>query len=385
MFEHFPPTVCYDERRINIAREMVLSSKYNFSLGFIPAIITLLAGTFLTPALAASLGAGIGLVFCLLSRKQLWPILLYGTTGMLLLLALLFFLLPHPLPDNQLPLLFEGLLLFPPTLLLLRGSKWTAKLASSNETRQHLLIQSTEAAIVSARILFILAILHAVSLLIAWLTGSPADSKAAFMLCEAAPPGIFIAAILLNQAGILYFNQRLKKIAFVPIVNTRGEIVGKKPLLATILRSDKEAVYPIVRIAVTTYRMLYLVPRPMNSLNEKGKTDLPLEGFLIYGESAEQAARRMTRGMFPQIPAHPLCFNFRYYYHDDNSNRLVYLFLLELKDDSALRALRQSNGKLWPLPQIEQDLGNGYFSKFLEQEFEPLKDIICTREKYKES
>ncbi|OUP09412.1 hypothetical protein B5F34_07140 [Mediterranea sp. An20] len=365
---------------------MVLSSKYNFSLGFVPAIVAIVAGTFIAPVYAACMGGGIGLVFCFMSRRQALPFfLLYGTTVVLLLLSVVFVLFPYSPPGNRLPILFEGILLLPPLLLLALGNRWVAP-ASANAAahRQHSLLQGAEAAIVSARIVFILALIHGLFLLLAWLAGHPVDGKIDIMLYKVAPPGVFAMAILLNQAGIVYFNRRLKRVAFVPVVNTCGEIVGKKPLLSTILRSDKEAVYPIVRIAVTVYGMLYLLPRSQNCLNEAGKTDLPVESFLIYGESVEQAARRAARHVFPKASLSSLCFNFKYYYHDDNSNRLVYLFLLELDNDAPLLTLHQANGKLWPIGQISRDLGKGYFSKFLEQEFEPLKEIICTREKYRE-
>ncbi len=364
---------------------MVLSSKYNFSLGFIPAVIAILAGTFATPAHAACTGAGTGLVFCLLNRRRSFPLLLYGTTGVLLLLAAVFWLLPCPsLPDKDLPLLFEAALLLPPLLLLARGSRWAAHTSSGNKGRQRILQQSAEAAIVSARILFILAVIHALSLLIVQALSPQTGNQAVrFMLYEAAPPGIFIAAILLNQAGICYFNKRLRQIAFVPVVNVQGEVVGKKPLLGTILRSDKEAIYPLVRLAVTAYGMLYLSPRPSDCFQEAGKPDLPQERFLLFGEDIGLVALKAARQLSPQAPAPR--FNFRYYYRDNDSNRLVYLFILDLTEAQYQHSRLNRTGKLWPLRQIEQNLGTGYFSKYLEQEFAALRDIIYTRERYKES
>lgn len=362
---------------------MLLSSKYNFSFGFIPAVIAMLAGTFTTPAYAACIGGGIGLVLCLLHQKQVLPLLLYGTTAMLLLLAIILFLIPHPLPPQELPLLFETVFLLPPILLLVKGNRWLKRLSTANGHRPHYLLQSTEAAIVSARIVFALAAIHGLILLTAWLIHLPTDGKTSFMLYEAAPPGVFITAILLNQAGICYFNKRLRQIAFVPVVNIQGEIIGKKPLLTTILQSDKNTIYPLIRIAITAYGMLYLSSRPENSLYEKEKTDLPLENFPLFGENIEQAARRITKQMFPQASFLQPHFNFKYY--DEHSHRLIYLFLLELKDSHWLKHLSATHGKLWPLQQIEIGLGKDYFSRFLEQEFTLLKNIICTREKYKES
>ena len=320
-----------DEKGLNtmwkMNRRQALSPKFNLSLALLPGVIVVIA--------------------CLVIKRGTW-----------------------------LPLWVEGSVFFVALLLLLFGRKWAGLL----DKRRHRLIQVLEAAIVSARILFILVAAHAIVALLAWGFASHAAWEAA--LYEYIPLAVLLLAMLLNQAGLCYFNLRLKKISFIPIVNIRGDVIGKKPLLATILRSDREAVYPVVRIALTAYRdMLYLLPRPQSCFSEKGKPDLPLEGYPFFGESIEQAARRILCRLIPDAPVRNLRYHLKYYYRSEDAHRLVYLFTLDLKDD----ALLPRQGKLWPLVQIGQEMGKNYFSKFLEYEYEPLKDIIYTREKYKES
>ena len=335
----------------------------------------MIAGFFIRPEVALYVGVGAGLLLCLLIRQQMFPLLLYGTTGMLLLSAWI-----PPLPSvGRLPLLVEGAIACPSLLLLIFGQKWSKRLSATADGRRRKCIQSIEAATVSARILLILVAVHGL-LLLAMYAFAPGNLRFRTFLFETMPLCVCTGAIVFNQIGLCYFNKRLRRIAFVPAVNTLGEVVGKKPLLATILRSDKKAIYPVVRIAITAYDMLYLSPRPRTCFSEQGKNDLPIEGYPIYGESVEQAAKRMLHNLMPKLPAHGLHFHFRYYYRDDTANRLVYLFSLELDNDRLLAP----EGKLWTLRQIKQDLGRGYFSKFLEYEYEPLREIICTREKYRE-
>lgn len=73
-------------------------------------------------------------------------------------------------------------------------------------------------------------------------------------------------------------------------------------------------------------------------------------------------------------------------YHFENkvTNRLIYLFILDVEDDNLLRGKQVKDGKLWTFQQIEHNLGKNFFSCCFENEYEHLKDVICTREKYKE-
>lgn len=302
-----------------------LSPKFNLSLGLLPGVIVVIA--------------------CLCTR-----------------------------PGTCIPLLVEGIIFLPALLLLLFGRRWSGLV----NPRRYRFIQGIEAAIVSARILFILVLVHGVMALLV-LPFAPTTAWKA-ILCEYTPLGVLALPILLNQIGLYYFNKRLNRITFIPVVNTQGEVIGKKPLLATILRSDRKTIYPVVRIAITACHMLYLSPRPQTCLNEQGKTDLPLEGYPLYGEDIGQTAQRLLRSLLPQAPSRNLRYHFKYYYRDDTANRLVYLFTFEAEDDDALR-----EGKLWTLRQIRQNLGKHYFCKFLEYEYELLKDLICTREKYRGS
>ena len=352
-------------------QRQALSPKFNLSLGFLPGAIAVFAGFFIQPETALYTGAGIGLALSLICW-QIRPLLLYGTTGALL--ALVFF--PIPQEESWFPLLVESVVFAPTLLLLLFGRKWIDAI----DRQRHRLIQSIEAAIVSARILFILVLLHGVFALILSLF-APDTSWRHALLCRDMPFGILLTPILLNQIGLYYFNKRLKRIRFIPVVNTQGVIIGKKPLLSAVLQSDNTSVYPIVRIAITAYNMLHLSPRPQDSFAEQGKTDLSLEDYLLFGESVKQAARRILHEQMPQLPSHHLHYHFKHYYRDNATPRLVYLFTLELENDELL----PREGKLWTFRQIEQNLGKHYFSKFLEQEYKPLKNIIYTREKYKES
>ena len=78
-------------------------------------------------------------------------------------------------------------------------------------------------------------------------------------------------------------------------------------------------------------------------------------------------------------------FNIVYHFENEVTNRLIYLFIAEIKDDAILCTPRFKNSKLWSFKQIEENLGKRFFSSCFEDEYEHLKGVICIREKYRES
>ena len=55
-------------------------------------------------------------------------------------------------------------------------------------------------------------------------------------------------SILFNQFGILYFNQVMEHTAFVPIVNTKGDVIGRS--LAVDAIKKKINIIIIIRITL---------------------------------------------------------------------------------------------------------------------------------------
>ena len=59
--------------------------------------------------------------------------------------------------------------------------------------------------------------------------------------------------------------------------------------------------------------MLFLLPRPQCSILEKGKTDILMENYLLYGETLEQGAERILQEILPSAPPQNLHFCFMYH------------------------------------------------------------------------
>lgn len=89
--------------------------------------------------------------------------------------------------------------------------------------------QGAEAAIVSSRVILIISLLHFLIIFLAVLVSYPLGDTTRHILFYVAPPLVFISGILFNQFGIFYFNIVMNHTVFVPIVNTKGDVMGKGP------------------------------------------------------------------------------------------------------------------------------------------------------------
>ena len=86
---------------------------------------------------------------------------------------------------------------------------------------------------------------------------------------------------------------------YVPIVNTRGDVIGKS-LAVEAINYKNAYINPVIRIAVSTHGMLFLCNRPQSCILDKGKVDIPMECYLRYGETLTAGANRLLSNAFPK-------------------------------------------------------------------------------------
>ena len=371
-----------------MSHQRILSSRFNMSLGFIPVIISIILCEFITQDMSIYIGAGVGLLFSIYSVRHrgthVPQIILYCTTGMLLLLSVTTLFLVNYCPRFMLPFTLEISAIIPPFIIYLNRRKFLDyHMSQTQKCCKQLFAQGAESAIVSTRVTIIIAFLHFFAIFIAILLPGPLSETSRDVLFRYCPPAVFLLSILFNQFGILYFNIMMEHTAFVPIVNTKGDVIGRS-LAVDAINQKNEYINPVIRIAVSHNGMLYLRPRSQRCMLDAGKVDIPLECYLLYGETLEQAIVRLVKQSFPQAPIQDLQFNIMYHFENKVTNRLIYLFLIEIEDENLLRDKQTRDGKLWTFQQIEHNLDKNFFSCCFENEYEHLKDVIYTREKYKE-
>ena len=367
----------------------ILSSAFNMSLGFIPVIISILLCELITQDTAIYIGTGIGIIGIYLSYRRkglLIPnFILYIATGVLALLSVAALIPGDYVPPGALPLTLEVSILIPMLSLYMHKKRFINHfLKQIGSCNKRLYAQGAEAAVVSARIALIFGILHFIIISITIVVQDPLSKTSMFVLYKVLPPSIFLMSILFNQIAIRFFNHLMSHTEYVPIVNTKGDVIGKTPAIEAV--NYKNAyINPVIRIAISTHGMLFLCDRPSTAILDKGKVDIPMECYLRYGESLTEGVTRLINNAFPHEKDIKPEFNIVYHFENEVTNRLIYLFIVDIKDDSILCTPRFKNSKLWSFKQIEENLGKGFFSSCFEDEYEHLKGVIYIREKYRES
>lgn len=372
-----------------MSEKVALSSVFNMSLGFAPILISTILCLFIAPDISLYIGAGAGFLSCivaLFNKKQRVPNpALYISTAILVVYSIVALIRPAAVQISWLPAALEITLLIP--LIIFCASK--KKIVNhffhhKDKKKTHYILQSLESTVVSVRVMIILQAIHfTISAFIA-VTNSPISENAYRILFRIMPSVVIIICILVNQFGLLYFNRLVGHLRYIPIVTKKGEVVGKA-LKSEIENYKNTFINPIIRIAVVNDGMLFLCQRDFDCILDSGKIDLPMETFPNFQETLDEAVDRLLKTHFTDTSKLNPALTVRYHFKNDTVNRLVYLYIVEVENDSMLSDDNFVCCKLWTFQQIEQNLNMDFFADCFEYEYEHLKNVIYIREKYKVS
>jgi hypothetical protein len=361
------------------------------SLGLVPVIITIILGEFLLQNLAIYIGTATGLFYSYTRwfRKgaRIPNFILLISTIVLGILALTTFVTSNYSPPDKLPLTIEVSILIPMLILYLHKKRFiNIFLKKQDSCGRRLFAQGIEASVVSAKVILSLGFIHFAIITIMLLSQDILpNADQGYILFRIIPLALFTLCIIINQIGILYFNSVIAYADFFPIVNEKGEVTGKI-LAVDAINHHNDYIHPVVRIVVSHKKMLYLSRRSQNRLVDKGKIDIPFECYLRYGETLQDTVNRIIGGYFPDTETISPVFNIKYRFENEKRNRLIYLFIIDVENESSLSQFcSKSEGKLWTFQQIEENLSMHLFSNCFEKEYGHLREVICTREKYKAS
>jgi hypothetical protein len=156
--------------------------------------------------------------------------------------------------------------------------------------------------------------------------------------------------------------------SWLPVVNETGTVQGKVEM--SIGLSGNQYLLPVVRVAFLHKEKFLLKPSAATR-----QFDYPYERYLRFGESLEKGLHEtfMQNGGTGELPAR---FVLRYIHR--KTNRLIYLYICNITDESVLQDTHLKEGKWWTSQQIEDNLDAGIFSPYFEEEFEFLNATVLT-------
>lgn len=373
------------KKKENMKRKSIPTA-LNMSTGLIPVILCMVLSEYILDKYAFYISAIIGMVYSYYSyhssKKKIFNFILYGSTACLTLLSIATFLPFQMFPKGTIPLTLEiVMVLF--MAFFFYGQRFLKKTFNAHRfPDNHLqLFASMDSAIVSARIAFIVGIIHFIVASIAIMVIYPFDKKESLVLFHVLPPALFALDILLNQVIINFVNRVIKKEEIIPIVTEQGNVVGSR-LKVEAHTYKNTYINPIIRIALVCNGMLLLCARKSICVADKNKMDIPFESYVQYGEKAEECVNRLMAEAFPNGTTIQPRFSIKHHFKNEDTNRLVYLYIAYVEDEKLLLEFSLPNSKLWTFHQIEENIGKNFFSQCFEVEYEHLKESVLIWEEF---
>lgn len=368
-------------------RKKAIPTSFNMSFGLLPVIFCMILSEFISDEYALYISSVLGLLYSFgsfhLSKKRIYNFVLYISTGILILLSLSTLLSANMFPKGTVPFTLE-VMMFVLTAALFFGQDIFKKVFNKQKCPHcdDLICKSLDSSIVSARVISIMGVLHCIAIALFMSISYPLTQTENLILFQILPPLLLCLSIGINQIGIFYANRIMDDEEEIPIVNKDGNVIGRSFKIEAPTYKNNY-INPIIRIAFISNGMLYLCSRKPDSVMDKNKTDIPLEAYLRFGETLEQGVERLVKEAYPQgDPIHPR-FSIKHHFKTKDTNRLVYLYISYIEDESLLVNPHFKNGKLWRFQQIEQNLGKNYFGKCFEEEYEYLKETVKIWEEFK--
>lgn len=191
-----------------------------------------------------------------------------------------------------------------------------------------------------------------------------------------------IIPVLILLVIVIYEEWRTKRIVsqlrqeeWLPIVNESGEVTGR--IARSVSKTMKNKfMHPVVRVALIHNGEIYLQKRTEADSLDPSKYDHPFEKFMLFSHEINIAVRNsISRSLGMQ----ELPFNFllKYVFENDNTKRLIFLFVARVETEDQLDSLSLLNGKFWTTKQIDESFADeDLFSECFQLEYEYLKNTV---------
>jgi len=168
---------------------------------------------------------------------------------------------------------------------------------------------------------------------------------------------------------------KLKKEEWLPIVTEKGEVTGKIAKNVSLNMKNK-FLHPVVRVALVSNSKVFLQERPLNDILSPGKLDYPFEKYILFKHEINLAARNSIRQMLGNDVDMSISFLIKYVFENDDTKRLIFLFVANIDDENIIKREGKMTGKFWTVKQLEEGFVDEIFSECFELEFEYLKNMV---------
>ncbi|MCR5131647.1 MAG: NUDIX domain-containing protein [Prevotella sp.] len=159
-----------------------------------------------------------------------------------------------------------------------------------------------------------------------------------------------------------------------PIVNERGEVIGKAT--RGECHSGSHLLHPVVHLHVLNSRSeLYLQKRPEWKDIQPGKWDTAVGGHIDYGETPETALVREVSEELGITEFTPECVGM-YVFESQRESELVYVHRTIYDGPIHPSAEELDGGRFWSAEEIQEAIGKGLLTPNFESEYKRFIDFL---------
>ncbi len=354
----------------------------NFTIGFIPLLVFILADEFFGTRIALITAVVTGLIeflYYYIRFRQIEGFVLFDV-GLIILMGGISILLDNDIFFKLKPALIELILVimvgvhgFSKTPLLLLVSKRYMKDLTVNDLQLKMMRQL-------CRVLFIVLLVHIILIVYS----AYFMSKAAWGFISGGLFYIIFGLILFGQFIYSRFFKRgssgFRASAgeeWFDLVTPEGKVIGKAPRSA--VHGNPNLLHPVVHIHVFNHNgQLFLQKRSRNKDVQPGKWDTAVGGHIHTGEDLHSALQReaaeelgITKGTFHTL--------YRYVMRNNFESELVHTFRLVHNGPFKINREEIQVGRFWKIQEIEANLDKDVFTPNFEQEFALLKKYYWSK------
>lgn len=348
----------------------------NPAYGLIPMLVfTILAG-WMSAGVSMAFGLGLSIVGFFLVRKH--SRMLYDLSAITFLIAFFSLFFYNLLDAFGKFVIVEIIFVLALIVSRLIRSKVIVKLAkNSNSSVRNYLSESFRVAFQAQYGIFV----HLLLVLMYYVFNSVNMSFLSPFLLFTVLQVVFLSIILMETVRLRFFNKKLKKEEWLPVVTESGDVTGR--VAKSVTREMKNKfMHPVVRVALISNGKIYLKKRDAARLLNPGMLDYPFEKYMEYNHDIDEAVHNAVRKEIGNDNI-PLRFLLKYIFENESTKRLIFLYVSIIDDDEKFNKLRLRDGKLWTEKQIEDNRNSNIFSECFELEYEYLKNTVLLNYKLK--
>lgn len=195
------------------------------------------------------------------------------------------------------------------------------------------------------------------------------------MLYEIVPILILLIFYIQNCRRALAITKRLLNEEWLPIVTEEGSVTGRIAKAVSVNMRNK-FLHPVVRIALVSNGKVFLQERRGDMVVDSGKLDHLFEKYILYKHDVDLAVKNSIKRIVGAELGEKPKFLLKYIFENEKTKRLIFLYLIEIDDESKIKRKGKITGKFWTVRQIDEEFENQIFSEEFELEYEYLKHVI---------